>query len=643
MKRSPACASRKARFSIVALLGILAVATAAPARAQLGGGAGAIPPASKIVQVAVAPLHLAPGGGEYAAVHLKVLEGWHINANPARDENTIPTELKFQPGLLVNVGAILYPPPQLKKMTFDENPLLVYDGDTEVKVPIVVDKSAPQGPFKVTGTVRFQACNDQLCLPPAELPVEIALVIAGAPVGGSARTIAPAGGAIQAGGAPGGAESSAVAPQSSGGFTSGPPPGGATGASIENPVARAIEAGGVGAFLALFLFGLALNLTPCVYPMLGVTVSIFGARRAAPPAQVIGYAALYVLGMALMYTTLGVVAALTGGLFGGFLQSPWVLAAIGVLLVAMSLSMFGLYEFTVPPGLMNRLGGATATSAAGVFLSGLVVGVFAAPCVGPAVVALLAVVGAKGDPWLGFTTFFTLSLGLGFPYLLLATFSNLLQKMPRSGEWMVWVKAVFGVILAGVGAFYLLLSLAPRQAAWVLPVALALGGIYLGFIERTKGRGPSFVWMKRAVGVAALAIAVFLVASAPREAIAFKPASDDALQAAVASGKPVLLEFSADWCVPCHELERATFSDRSVIGATRDFHAFKVDLTRYDSPESERWRRTWSVRGVPTVIFIGPDGHELRPLRVEGFIPPDGFLSRLRGAARGEAMPAAQQ
>jgi thiol:disulfide interchange protein DsbD len=268
--------------------------------------------------------------------------------------------------------------------------------------------------------------------------------------------------------------------------------------------------------------------------------------------------------------------------------------------------------------------------------------VFAAPCVGPAVVALLAVVGAKGDPWLGFTTFFTLSIGLGFPYLLLATFSNLLQKMPRSGDWMVWVKAIFGVILAGVGAFYLLLSLAPKQAGWVLPAALVLGGAYLGFVERTRGRGAGFTWMKRGVGLAALAAGVLVVATTPTAGIAFQPASEQALQAAVASGRPVLLEFSADWCVPCHELERSTFSDRSVVGATRDFHTFKVDLTRYDSPESERWRRSWSVAGVPTVIFIGPDGRELRALRVEGFIPPAQFIGRLRLAARGGAMPASQ-
>src|SRR5206468_5767346 len=142
-----------------------------------------------------------------------------------------------------------------------------------------------------------------------------------------------------------------------------------------------------------------------------------------------------------------------------------------------------LYELQPPPWMLERVGGAGTTGAVGIFLSGLAVGVIAAPCVGPPVVALLALVGAKGDPWFGFMSFFTLAMGLGAPYLVLGTFSNLLQALPRSGEWMVWVKKVFGVILLALGAFYALLALAPSWGIWVAPAALTLGGVYLGFFE----------------------------------------------------------------------------------------------------------------------------------------------------------------
>ena len=155
-----------------------------------------------------------------------------------------------------------------------------------------------------------------------------------------------------------------------------------------------------------------------------------------------------------------------------------------------------------------------------------------------------------------------------------------------------------------------------------------------GSRQRTKGRGPGFAWLKRVVGTSAVVAGIVIIATTPTKGIESRTADEAALRAAVASGRPVLLEFSADWCVPCHELERSTFSDGAVIAASRDFHMLKVDLTRYDSPESEAWRRTWKVTGVPTVIFVGRDGAEIPNLRVEGFIPPRPFLERLKLASR---------
>jgi thiol:disulfide interchange protein DsbD len=243
------------------------------------------------------------------------------------------------------------------------------------------------------------------------------------------------------------------------------------------------------AFLGIFVIGLALNLTPCVYPMLSITVSLFGARTDTHTMRVFLKALIYVLGMATMYSILGVAAALSGGLFGGLLQSPWVLTAIAVLMFGLALSMFGLYELRMPYWLTSKLGGTTTMGTIGVYLSGLVVGVFAAPCIGPPILALLALVGARGDPMFGFWTSFTLSFGLGFPYLVLGTFSGLLKKMPRSGVWMVWVKKVFGVVLIGVAFFYLGLALLPRLTVYVVPLTLFIGGrcrahVSLGIFRR---------------------------------------------------------------------------------------------------------------------------------------------------------------
>ena len=601
------------RVTLILPLAALAVALlSTPGRAQFGD----IPPAAELVRVTASPVRATAGGAAEATITLRVLDTWHINANPAANENMIATEVSLPgvPGIMT--GASVYPAPKIAKLAFDEEPLLVWDGETTVRIPLAIAPNAPNGTRTLKGQVMFQACNDQVCLAPTQVAFEVAVeVTGGAP---SLSVTSPEDTAAQAPADP--------APPSAG-FVTAPPEGPAV---FNNPLAEKLGAGGFGGFLTIFLIGLALNLTPCVYPVLGVTVSIFGARRAAPPARVFGMAVLYVLGMALMYSVLGLIAAFTGGLFGSFLQSPFVLIGIGALMIALALSMFGLYELQPPATLLQRLGGADATSAAGVFLSGLVVGIFAAPCIGPPVVALLAVVGAKGDPLFGFSSFFTLAMGLGFPYLLLGTFSNLLQTMPRSGEWMIWVKKVFGVVLVGVGLFYALLALAPRNATTVIPVTLVLGGIYLGFFERSAAQRRGFQWLKHAVGVVGVVFGVLIYLGQSRQGIAFEEGTTAAIEAAIASGRPVMMDFSADWCVSCHELEDATFTDRRVIGVARDFRTFRVDLTRFNSPDAERWRQRFGIRGLPTIVFLAAGGKEVREARVEGFLPPERFIERMQ-------------
>jgi thiol:disulfide interchange protein DsbD len=596
---------------------VLALLSAAVASAQLGGAQSAIPAAKDLVQAAATPITIAVGGRASARVTLRVREGWHVNANPPALDYMIPTVVKLTAVGGITAGPPGYPAAHQQKLSFEETPMLVYDGEAVVTLPLTATSDAAQGAYTLRGTVSFQSCNDQVCLAPASIPFELAVTVAGVAAGAPVTAVP--------------ADSTPSAPGGSG-FATAPPAGGTSGGAtvVDNPIARLFAGGSLAAFLGLFFIGLALNLTPCVYPMLGVTVSIFGARKAAPPMQVFGLALLYVLGMATMYSTLGVIAALTGGLFGGLLQSPIVLVVIGVLLAALALSMFGLYELQPPPWMLERVGGAGTTGAVGIFLSGLVVGVIAAPCVGPPVVALLALVGAKGDPWFGFKSFFTLAMGLGAPYLVLGTFSNLLQRLPRSGDWMVWVKKVFGVIMLSVGAFYVLLAVAPKLSNWVLPTALFAGGLYLGFIDRSVGARPGFRWLKWAVGILGVAGGIGVIATTPSSGVAFETFDEQAVASTLKSGRPVLLDFTANWCAPCHELDRFTFSDKRVKKAIRTYRAFGVDLTHYDSPEAERWRRQYDIRGVPSVLFIAPDGTEARAARVEGFLTPEQFLERVR-------------
>jgi thiol:disulfide interchange protein DsbD len=386
--------------------------------------------------------------------------------------------------------------------------------------------------------------------------------------------------------------------------------------------------GGAGFVAAVFLMGLGLNLTPCVYPMLSVTVSLFGGRREHAHVRPFFRAVVYVLGIATMYSALGTAAAWTGEMFGAALQQKWVLGVIAALLVALALSMFGLYTFQLPRPLIEKLS-ARHAGLLGIYLSGVLVGVFAAPCIGPPIVALLAFVGTRGDPWFAFVTFFVMSLGLGLPYLVLGTFSGLLAKLPRSGVWLVWVDHVFGTLLLGLAAFYVLLIVEPAWIRWLPTAVLTLGGVGLGFLDPAGGASRRFAWLKRAAGAAAVAAGLVLALAGPKTEVAWEAFSVEKLEAARAAGKPVVVDFYADWCIPCHELDRITYADPRVVRAMEPFARLKADLTEADAPPAAAAVERFGIVGVPTVLFIDSGGREVEDLRVTGFIPPEEMLEIL--------------
>jgi thiol:disulfide interchange protein DsbD len=607
---------------------LLAAALVVFVRAALAQDVPPPKPGELVKLAPVAAVHVAPGGAGEARLTFHVPAPWHVNAHKPNEDFLVPTVLTLVPASGVTAGAPAYPKAIQAKLSFSETPLAVYQGDFTISVPLSAAATAAPGAHALHGTLRFQSCNDQVCLPPATIPVTLPVVVAPAarvsataPVDSVAHAAAP----VDTAAPTAGAQAPPAVSANSGGSN--------PAASGGNLVSRWFdERGSLLAFVLIFLMGLALNLTPCVYPMMGVTISLFGGGMAGgaggPGAASGGLRALpralvYVLGIALMYSTLGVIAALTGGLFGGWLSNPWVLGGIGALLLAMALSMFGLYELQVPSAVLSRLGGAAGAGLFGTFLAGLMVGVFAAPCIGPPIIALLAHVGAKGDPVFGFWAFFVLSLGLGLPYLVLGVSTGLLARLPRSGSWMDWVKHLFGVVLLGVAAFYLCLAIAPARLGWVVPLALGVGGLYLGFLEPTGRDRPGFRRFKWAVGVAGIAAAAIVAFEAPAPAVAWQEFGEDALAQAKAAGKPVVLDFSAEWCVPCHELDDRTFSDADVAKALVPFVKLKVDLTRFDSPASLALRKRFDIQGVPTLVFLAADGHEVAEARSVGFVPPD--------------------
>jgi thiol:disulfide interchange protein DsbD len=208
----------------------------------------------------------------------------------------------------------------------------------------------------------------------------------------------------------------------------------------------------------------------------------------------------------------------------------------------------------------------------------------------------------------------------------------MIQKIPRSGAWLVWVERIFGVILSAAGLFYLSLAFMPKLSAFVIPAALILGGIYLGFLERSGKGKKGLQWIKWAFGVIAVALGLFTANALREPGIRWEQFSESKIIDAKSRHKPVLMDFYADWCIPCLELERKTFTDAGAIDATSEFVRLKVDLTHFDSPESEALRKRYDIAGVPTIVFLDRNGQEMLSSRVVGYISPKEFVEQTKPA-----------
>jgi thiol:disulfide interchange protein DsbD len=387
--------------------------------------------------------------------------------------------------------------------------------------------------------------------------------------------------------------------------------------------------------LGIFAGGVALNLTPCVYPMIPITVSYFGGRAAAGTPQgksrLFVHGLCYLLGLAFTNSVLGVIAALTGSLMGAVLQHPAVLIAVAAVLVTFATSLFGLWELRLPSGLTQ----AAAKSYSGYFGSlfmGLTLGVVAAPCIGPFALGLLTWVASIASPWLGFIVFFTLSIGLGLPLFILALFSGQLQRLPRSGGWMLWVRKLMGWVLVGMAAYFLKPLLREPAATWTLSAVLLAAGVHLAWLDRNTAAFRAFPWLKAAAGAASFALAAILITTMLMRGpgVAWTDYSDEIIKEATRLKRPVVIDFYAAWCAPCRELEESTFHDPAVVKqAQNGFVMIKVDVTQGGNPIHERLLQEYGIKGVPTVVFLNADGKECHDLRLLDFLPPDQMVTRL--------------
>lgn len=584
------------------------------------------------------PATVSAGQTAEIIVNAKVEPGFHINSHQPSADYLIPTILSFEPLPKASFGEIIYPEPKLATFSFSEEALSVYENGIVLKSKLTLSDQFPSGAALVRGKFSYQACNDQNCFAPTTETFEIPFEVTAPPK--AATTLPPAKSDVVTALAneqtsePSSVDQSiaAVAPLEPA-QDEAEAPAAFEFTSDELKAKQVIEKGLPYAIVAFFLFGLALNLTPCVYPVIPLTVGYFGGQSDRKRGAALAMALFYVIGIAVIFAVLGLISGLAGKQWGFLFQNPWFVVVITTIILAMAASMFGAFEITVPSSLMTALG-KTREGTVGALIMGLTVGVVIAPCAAGIIIGLVGLVAKLGIVAKGTLLFFVMGLGLGLPYLFLATFSGLLNKLPRSGMWMVWVRKLFGILLIGVALYFFLPQakhIADQQSFFFGLLAI-FGGLLLGFLDHAPGYTRSFKVGRGIFGVLMLVLGIFWVNQAihaKTSALNWVYYKNQALTEFTAGNQPVFIDFYADWCAPCKEMDRTTFQDERVIDLSQQVRMVKVDCTAPDETV-KNFMQQFEVTGMPTLVFIDKNGKERRELREIGYIDADKLLSKLK-------------
>jgi thiol:disulfide interchange protein DsbD len=543
-----------------------------------------------------------PEGGTYPIIlRFTIQKPWYIHGIRDEGDGLIATALSFDDSPILKVSGIRFPEPEKKQLDYVEKITDVYSGEILVRATLEVKRSVPLREHVIQGKLSYQACKETICRRPENLSITIPAMVVpkGTPTMALNQDLFRL-------------------------------------SSTDKFVAIDFKGSGPGAgfwltLLGFFLGGLALNLTPCIYPLIPITVSYFSGRSQKVSSYSILHGILYICGLAVTNSVLGVSAALSGGMLGSALQNPYVLMFVAGILIVLGLSFFGFWEIRIPAGLA-KVASKSYGGLFGTFFMGLTLGVVAAPCLGPFILGLLTYVGQKGDPFLGFLYFFVLSIGLGLPLSILAIFSSAIDKLPMSGDWMVWVKKLMGWVLVGMAA-YIISPLIPYhlgKSGLLAAIAIA-AGIHLGLFDRTGARLPLFLYLKKIAGIIIVAGGIIYLVSSfhQAEGVRWTPYNENIISKAAKDKKPLILDFYADWCLPCKEMDKHVFTDPEILELSRKFVMVRLDLTR-KQPFQKEIILKYSIKGVPTAIFLNSEGIEEKSLRTEKLVDKSEFLEKMK-------------
>ncbi len=546
-----------------------------------------------------------PGGSDQVVLNWEIAEGYYLY----RARIKVATQ-----SVAAQIGAPQFPPGQFKTDEYFGRQE-IYHHELRVTVPVA---RAAGGAFALPLQVTYQGCADKgLCYPPITKSVSVAL----SGGNGSAGRSAGPGDA-----APGTSEQSRFVQLLTGNFF--------------------LMVGG------FYLAGLLLAFTPCVLPMVPILSGIIaGGGASVTTGRAFALSLTYVLGMALTYTAAGIVGAAMGREVQALFQQWWVLALFAAVFVAMALSMFGLYTVQIPAAIQTRIANVSNRQSAGTFGGVAVMGALSAlivtTCVGPALVAALLVISETGQIARGGAALFAMSIGMGTPLLIVGASAG--KLLPKAGAWMDFVKKLFGAMMLAVAA-WMLARIVPDRIALLLWAVPALTLAWLLWFELKMRSGAK--WALRVAGLAVGLYGVALAAGsalggkdplAPIPALAHQSRElpfrtirtvadlEREVHAASAAKQGVLLDFSADWCTSCKEMERYTFTDPQVQTVLAHVSLLRADVTA-DNADDQALLKHFGIIGPPTIAFYGPDGQERSQYRVVGYLKADAFADRARAA-----------
>ncbi len=612
------------------------------------------------------------GGSFDIRLTIPVTEGHHLSGGSIKISPRPHPFVRFEPAFI--------PLPVTKDLSAGEGlppePTSLYDKDVSVRLTGKVLPSAPIGRTMFAFEVEYQGCADvpkYVCLPPKKRLFHMSLKIVPArQADGAAGGFGTEGKAKPAlglappdGGGPAGASDSTpadgeVAPRA-----------GSAGRLPGDSGAIYSESGFLLTLLLMFASGLGSAMLPCVYPLIPIVLAIVGARQVESRRTAFLLALTFSAGVAAVYTALGTAAGFLGASFSGLMQSRWVVGAIAMICFAMAFSMFGAFEIALPSSVQTRLSSLGGRGFGGAFVMGALSGVLASSCVGPVMISILAMIAGKGIAAYGFAMLLAYSIGFSLPYLAVGATA---ASLPKPGEWMARVKKTGGIVLLGVGLWYLAGAI-PREyhlllcggcavfvavfagafdhlpaaaSAWertakafglicflLGAMALVGAGIEFGLLDFVSqpptGAAASRRGEEPGAGGATGGFTGSIGAGAPAktaEGILWFASEEEAKAAAKAERKPMVMDFRSDTCSVCLALERTTFRDPEVVAESRRFVMAKIDLTG-NPPEAERSRAAHRVMGLPTILFFDSEGRRRDDLTLNEYVGPKEFLARL--------------